>query len=127
MRAIEPERGPDAGCRAHGAEHGGGVEAGLVHELRRHEAEPAQRLDPDRNAEQRRLPVDRCRSHAASTAGTITAPACTGPPSKVSSKSSPCAAVPLTKAAPAALSGRTWPITEQGAVLIGWPSSARLT
>src|SRR5262245_4948312 len=32
----------------------------------------------------------------------MTAPACTGPPSKVSSKSSPCAAVPLTKAARAA-------------------------
>ena len=50
-----------------------------------------------------RAPSGLCRSQAASTAGTITAPACTGPPSKVSSKSSPCAAVPLTKAAPAAL------------------------
>ena len=48
-------------------------------------------------------PSGLCRSQAASTAGTMTAPACTGPPSKVSSKSSPCAAVPLTKAAPAAL------------------------
>ena len=54
------------------------------------------------------------RSPTASTAGTITAPACTGPPSKVSSKSSPCAAVPLTKAAPAALSARLWPIAVQG-------------
>ena len=45
-------------------------------------------------------------SASASTAGTMTAPACTGPPSKVSSKSSPCAAVPLMKAAPAAVSGR---------------------
>ena len=34
-------------------------------------------------------PSGLCRSQAASTAGTITAPACTGPPSKVSSKSSP--------------------------------------
>ena len=54
------------------------------------------------------------RSQAASTAGTMTAPACTGPPSKVSSKSSPWAAVPLTKAAPAALSVRAWPIAVQG-------------
>ena len=59
-------------------------------------------------------PVPPCRSQAASTAGTITAPACTGPPSKVSSKSSPWAAVPLTKAAPAALSVRAWPIAVQG-------------
>ena len=49
------------------------------------------------------LPPRRYRSPIASTAGTITAPACTGPPSNVSSKSSPCAAVPLPKAAPAAL------------------------
>src|SRR2546425_2528323 len=49
-------------------------------------------------------------SETARTAGTITAPACTGPPSNVSSKSSPCAAVPLTKAAPAALKARLWPI-----------------
>ena len=53
------------------------------------------------------------RSQAASTAGTITAPACTGPPSKVSSKSSPWAAVPLTKAAPAALIGCAWPMAVQ--------------
>src|SRR6266702_808377 len=45
-------------------------------------------------------------SAMARIAGTITAPACTGPPSKVSSKSSPCAAVPLTNAAPAASSVR---------------------
>jgi len=51
-------------------------------------------------------PSELCRSQAANTAGTITAPACTGPPSKVSSKSSPCAAVPLTKAAPAAFKVR---------------------
>ena len=59
-----------------------------------------------------------CRSQAASTAGTITAPACTGPPSKVSSKSSPCAAVPLTNAAPAALSVRAWPIAVHGPVVV---------
>ena len=51
-------------------------------------------------------PAMRCRSAAASTAGTTTAPACTGPPSNVSSKSSPCAAVPFTNAAPAASSVR---------------------
>ena len=49
------------------------------------------------------MPSARCapsrpkRSHAASTAGTTTAPLCTGPPSNVSSKSSPCAAVPLSE------------------------------
>ncbi len=50
------------------------------------------------------------RSHAARTAGTTTAPAWTGPPSNVSSKSSPCAAVPLIIAALAALKPRVWPI-----------------
>jgi len=49
-------------------------------------------------------------SDKARTAGTITAPAWIGPPSKVSSKSSPCAAVPLTNAAPAESSARAWPI-----------------
>jgi hypothetical protein len=53
------------------------------------------------------------RSARARTAGTITAPAWTGPPSKVSSKSSPWAAVPLTNAAPAASSVRGWPIAVQ--------------
>jgi len=43
------------------------------------------------------------RSHAASTAGATTALECTGPPSNVSSKSSPCAAVPLISAAFSAL------------------------
>ena len=59
-------------------------------------------------------PSGLCRSQAASTAGTTTAPACTGPPSNVSSKSSPCAAVPLTSAAPAALKVRAWPIAVHG-------------
>ena len=57
LALIELERRADAGRRAHGAEHGGGMEAGLVHELRRHQAEPAQHLDADRDAEQRRLTV----------------------------------------------------------------------
>jgi len=65
-------------------------------------------------------PSGRWRSQAASTAGTMTAPACTGPPSKLSSKSSPCAAVPLTKAALAALKVRLCPIAVHG------PSSSRL-
>jgi hypothetical protein len=39
------------------------------------------------------------RSHAASTAGKMTTLEWTGPPSNVSSKSSPCAAVPLMRAA----------------------------
>ena len=47
-------------------------------------------------------PSSFCRSQTASTAGTITAPAWTGPPSKVSSKSSPWMAVPFTSAAAAA-------------------------
>ncbi len=71
-------------------------------------------------------PSGLCRSQAASTAGTITAPACTGPPSKVSSKSSPCAAVPLTKAAPAALIVRAWPIAVHGPSS-SQPASAALT
>jgi hypothetical protein len=53
------------------------------------------------------------RSQSARTAGTITAPAWIGPPSKVSSKSSPWAAVPLTNAAPAESSARAWPIAVQ--------------
>ena len=65
-------------------------------------------------------------SAAASTAGTMTAPACTGPPSKVSSKSSPWAAVPLTNAAPAALSGRAWPMAVAGPGS-GQAASAALT
>ena len=59
----------------------------------------------------------------------MTAPAWIGPPSKVSSKSSPCAAVPLTNAAPAESSARAWPIAvhfaggfpavERGAHVVG--------
>ena len=60
------------------------------------------------------LPSPPWRSNAFNTAGTITAPAWIGPPSNVSSKSSPWQAVPLTKAAPAALSVRLWPIAVQG-------------
>ena len=54
------------------------------------------------------------RSHAASTAGTTTAPLCTGPPSNVSSKSSPCAAVPLSSAASSARNVSGWPIAVHG-------------
>ena len=59
-----------------------------------------------------------CRSQAASTAGTITAPACTGPPSKVSSKSSPCAAVPFTSAAPRPLMGARVADRRAGSVVV---------
>ncbi len=59
-------------------------------------------------------PSSFCRSQAASTAGTMTAPAWTGPPSNVSSKSSPWIAVPLTSAAAAADSVRAWPIAVHG-------------
>jgi len=59
------------------------------------------------------FPGSRSRSASANTAGTITAPAWIGPPSKVSSKSSPCAAVPLTNAAPPESSARAWPIAVQ--------------
>ena len=59
------------------------------------------------------FPAMRSRSQSASTAGTMTAPAWIGPPSKVSSKSSPCAAVPLTNAAPPESSARAWPIAVQ--------------
>ena len=75
------------------------------------------------------LPGERSRSATARTAGTITAPAWIGPPSKVSSKSSPCAAVPLTNAAPPASSARAWPMrgaaagslpaVERGAHVVG--------
>ncbi len=53
------------------------------------------------------------RSAAEKIAGAITTPAWTGPPSNVSSKSSPCAAVPLISAAPALSQVRLWPITVQ--------------
>ena len=61
------------------------MEAGLVRRLRRDEAEPAQQLDAGRDADSSRSPPSPSRSQAASTAGTMTAPECTGPPSKVSS------------------------------------------
>src|SRR5262249_26982528 len=54
LTRIELERGADGGCRRHGAEDGGGMKAGLVHRLGRNDAEPADHLDADRDAEQRR-------------------------------------------------------------------------
>ena len=51
--AIELERRADAGRRGHGAEHGGRVEARLVHGLRHHQAQAADGLDADGDAEQR--------------------------------------------------------------------------
>jgi hypothetical protein len=52
----------------------------------------------------------------------MTAPAWIGPPSKVSSKSSPCAAVPLTKAAPAESSAR---VADRGAAAARFPPVER--
>ncbi len=72
------------------------------------------------------FPERRCRSANANTAGKMTAPAWIGPPSKVSSKSSPCAAVPLTNAAPPESSARAWPIALQPP-LASQPSSAART
>ena len=57
----------------------------------------------------RRSPPSPSLSHTASTAGTTTAPEWTGPPSNVSSKSSPCAPVPLTSAALKASNPPSWP------------------
>ena len=54
---VEPERGRDAGRRAHRAEHRGRVEARLVHGLRHHGAETAQHLDANRDALQRRRAI----------------------------------------------------------------------
>src|SRR5262249_30106914 len=90
------------------------MEAGLVDELGRHQARPAHQLDPNANRPQGfpSLGFFSLR-HAAKPAGTITAPECTGPPSKVSSKSSPWAAVPLTNAAPAASRVRACPTAVQ--------------
>jgi len=71
-------------------------------------------------------PSSRKRSHAASTAGTMTAPLCTGPPSKVSSKSSPCAAVPAIIAASSARKPPAWPIAVQGPPPSTLATSARM-
>ena len=89
----------------------GGMKARLVHAGGRHQAKRQMVSTPAAIPLSAARPSAPCSSAIASTAGTMTAPACTGPPSKVSSKSSPWAAVPLTRAAPAALSvgnGR-WP------------------
>ncbi len=51
---IEFERRADAGGSRHGAEHRGRMEARLVHRLRHDQAQPADRLHADGNAEQRR-------------------------------------------------------------------------
>ena len=57
LPGVEPERGADAGRRAHRAEDRGRMEAGLVHGLRHHEAEPAQHLGADGNPDQRHAAV----------------------------------------------------------------------
>ena len=55
--SVELQRRRDAGGSPHRAEHRGRMEARLVHGLRHHEAEPAQHLDADRDAAQRRRAV----------------------------------------------------------------------
>ena len=97
--AVEPERGGDACRRAIAPKTAVGwkpalcTSFGVTSDSRHMVSTPAAM---PRSAA---APSGRWRSQAASTAGTMTAPACTGPPSKVSSKSSPWAAVPLTSAA----------------------------
>ena len=57
LPTSELERRADARRCRDGPEHRGRMEAGLVHRLWHHEAQPANRLDPDRDAEERRSPV----------------------------------------------------------------------
>ena len=70
------------------------------------------------------LPLRRCASATASTAGTMTEPGCTGQPSKVLSKSSPWAAVPLIIAADPASRVTCDPMTVQGPSAVQDSSSA---
>ena len=78
---IQAQRRAHAGGGADRAEDRGRVEAGLVHQLRRHQAHPADHFGADRDAAARSEPLKPWRSAAASMAGTTTAPACAGPPS----------------------------------------------
>ena len=55
---VEPQGGADAGRRGDRAEHGGGMEAGLVHGLGGDQAQAADGLDADRDAEQHLLAVE---------------------------------------------------------------------
>jgi hypothetical protein len=81
----QTQRGRHARRRAERAEHGGGMEAGLVHALGRHQAQAAHDFAADGDAAHEIGAVEPCCSAVASSAGMITAPACTGPPSNVSS------------------------------------------
>ena len=82
---VQPHRRRDAGGRTQRAEHRGRMKARLMHALGRHQAQAAHQLAADGDAALDVAAAQAVRSAAASTAGTITAPACTGPPSKVSS------------------------------------------
>ena len=55
---VKFQRRADAGCGAHGAEHGGRMKARFVGECRRHGAEPAHGFDADGDAKQRRASVE---------------------------------------------------------------------
>ena len=59
LARFKPERRADAGGGGHGAEHGGGMKARLVHGLRHHDAEPADHLDARRRC--RAAPMARPR------------------------------------------------------------------
>src|SRR5262249_34893038 len=54
LAAVEPQRCADAGGGGHGAEHCGRMEAGLVHQPRCDQAEPAPGLDAYRDAHEPR-------------------------------------------------------------------------
>ena len=99
--AAEPERGRHAAGGSQRAKHRGGVKAGRVRGFGSDEAQAAHQLRTCGHAEQQPIAAEplalarrerRWNDHGPGV--------CTGPPSKVSSKSSPCAAVPLTSAAP---------------------------
>ncbi len=62
-----------------------------VYGFGRRQSEPAEKLGSGRESREDAFRRSPSRSAAARTAGTITAPEWTGPPSNVSSKSSPCA------------------------------------
>ena len=57
LPGVETKRCADAGGRAHRAEDRRRMEAGLVHGLRHHEAQPAQHFGADRDPDQRHAAI----------------------------------------------------------------------
>ena len=101
----QAHRRADAGRRADRSQHGRRMETRIVDPLRRHRGQAAQSpprrprcqaADPRPTSRGARMRPARGNDHRA---------ACTGPPSNVSSKSSPWAAVPFTSAASSARNG----------------------